>query len=126
MPPAIGPLTLMAIGAAAAMCLSNFVSNWLVGGVFARAALGCRWRDLLDWGFLARTVGACGVAVIAANWALSGPQALEPEGAARVIGHVTRIAMGIAVYGAVFAALAFPLRIVTRDDLEALRKLVRR
>jgi O-antigen/teichoic acid export membrane protein len=119
--PAFGP-----VGAAAAMCLASFASNWAVGGFFARNALECRWRDLCDWGYLARMVAACAAGIIAARWVLSMPAPMVPVPAVRVTVHAAQIVTGLAVFTAVAGALALPLRIVTRDDLEALRKLVKR
>ncbi len=119
--PAFGP-----VGAAAAMCLASFASNWGVGGFFARNALACRWRDLCDWGYLARTVACCAVAVLAARWVLGGTVPMVPVPTFRTAVHAAQILTGLAVFGIVFGALALPLRIVGRDDLEALRKLVKR
>lgn len=112
--PALGPP-----GAAAAMLLGQFLGNWGVGGTLAARALGVRMGLLLEWAHLFRLCAASAAAAGAA-------MAVAAAGPVAGLGAWLRAPVAGVAFLAAFAALAPVLRVVSRDDLEALRRLASR
>lgn len=116
-------------GAAAATVMASLAVNWAFGGWLARHKLGCRWRDLMDWGHLVRMVVTCALAAWVSLALVDGRVGEGIPHLGRWAGsvvHLWRGAVHGAVYVAAFAVLARVLRSVSREDMEMLRGLVTR
>jgi len=126
--PALGML-----GAAVAVVGGNYVTNWLVGGFFARRQLGVGWNDLLDWSSLLRLTVASALAVVPAYLLIADGRVdglVRPMLVAVGIGdwgaplRMGRVVIGCLAYSAAFAALAPLFGAVNREDVAAVRRLL--